>query len=133
MNYKCNPAAPKGKVIFESARKIPFKTRAKNNLLRLFLTSEVICSLVRLFLKNSLKRFFGHPYALHRAFVKVGFSNSGRVWSPDTPSNAIVGNGPDMVSESTVSYTKHIHTKNISELFLLSGYSYNYINNSQER
>ena len=27
--------------------------------LRLFLTSEVIFSLVRLFLKNSLKRFFG--------------------------------------------------------------------------
>ena len=31
----------------------------RNRLLRLFLTSEVIFSLVRLFLKNSLKSFFG--------------------------------------------------------------------------
>ena len=31
----------------------------QKNLLRLSLTSEVIFSLVRLFLKNSLKRFFG--------------------------------------------------------------------------
>ena len=36
----------------------PFKT-AKNNLLRLFLAFEVIFSLARLFLINSLKRFFG--------------------------------------------------------------------------
>ena len=56
------------KVIFKSAQKIPFKTRlleklplkqGLNHLSRLCLASEVIFSLARLFLKESLKRFFG--------------------------------------------------------------------------